>query len=64
MEIFSKILKNKLWWVWLSLLFVAVIYLASLSHLRLDLTKEKRFSLSSSTKRVLKELDEPVTIDV
>ncbi|MCW3081822.1 gliding motility-associated ABC transporter substrate-binding protein GldG [Segetibacter sp.] len=61
---FEKVLKNKWWWVWLSLLFVAVIYLASLSHFRIDLTKEKRFSLSNSTKRVLKELDEPVMIDI
>ncbi len=64
MSTFEKILKNKFWWLWLSLLFVFIIYLASLTHFRLDLTKEKRFSLSSSTKKVLKELDEPVRIDV
>lgn len=64
MNVFDRLLKNKLWWLWLALLFVAVIYLASLTHFRLDLTKEKRFSLSNSTKRVLTELDEPVTIDV
>jgi len=64
MNIFQKILKSKLWWLWLMLLFVAVIYLASLSHFRVDLTKEKRFSLSNSTKSVLGNLEEPVTIDV
>ncbi|MCW3113218.1 MAG: gldG [Segetibacter sp.] len=64
MKVFEKILKNKLWWLWLSLLFIAVIYLASLTHFRIDLTKEKRFSLSNSTKKVLKQLDEPVLIDV
>ncbi len=64
MNLTEKILKNKLWWLWLSLLFVAVVYLASLTHFRIDLTKEKRFSLSNSTKKVLKELDEPVTIDI
>ncbi len=64
MNVFEKILKNKFWWLSLSLLFVFIIYLASLTHFRLDLTKEKRFSLSSSTKKVLKELDEPVRIDV
>lgn len=64
MNVFEKILKNKFWWLSLSLFFVFIIYLASLTHFRLDLTKEKRFSLSSSTKKVLKELDEPVRIDV
>jgi ABC-2 type transport system permease protein len=64
MNVFEKILNNKFWWLWLSLIFIFIIYLASLTHFRLDLTKEKRFSLSSSTKKVLKELDEPVRIDV
>jgi hypothetical protein len=45
----EKLLKNKWWWMWLSLLFVAVIYVASLTHFRIDLTREKRFSLSNST---------------
>ncbi|HEX8460276.1 MAG TPA: gliding motility-associated ABC transporter substrate-binding protein GldG [Segetibacter sp.] len=64
MNVFDKILKNKLWWLWLSLLFILVIFIASLGHLRLDLTKEKRFSLSNSTKRVLGNLEEPIQIDV
>ena len=63
MNITQKILHHKLWWLWL-LLFVAVIFVASLSHYRLDLTKEKRFSLSPSTKKVLNELDTTVQIDV
>jgi ABC-2 type transport system permease protein len=61
---FEKILRNKFWWLWLSLLFLLVIYLASLTHVRFDLTKEKRFSLSSSTKQVLNRLEEPIRIDV
>jgi ABC-2 type transport system permease protein len=64
MKIFDKILKNKFWWFWIALLFMLVIYIASLTHFRLDLTKEKRFSLSESTKRVLGNLEEPVQIDV
>jgi len=64
MKVFDKILKNKLWWLWLALFFVFVIYMASLMHYRVDLTKEKRFSLSESTKRVLGNLEEPVQIDV
>lgn len=64
MNVFEKILRNRFWWLWLSLLFVLVIYIASLSHYRIDLTKEKRFSLSPSTKKVLKDLDGQVQIDV
>jgi gliding-associated putative ABC transporter substrate-binding component GldG len=64
MNVFEKLLRNKFWWIWLSLLFIIVIYVASLTHFRLDLTTEKRFSLTNSTKRVLKNLDEPVRIDV
>lgn len=64
MNVFEKILRNKYWWLWLSLLFVLVIYIASLTHTRIDLTKEKRFSLSPSTKKVLEGLDGQVQIDV
>ncbi len=64
MNIIGKILSNKLWWLWLALLFVAVIYLASLTHFRLDLTREKRFSLSAPTKKLLSNLDGEVQIDV
>ena len=64
MNLFEKILKNKFWWVSISVLFVLVIYIASLTHSRFDLTKEKRFSLSSSTKKVLEELDGQVQVDV
>ncbi|HEX8358353.1 MAG TPA: gliding motility-associated ABC transporter substrate-binding protein GldG [Segetibacter sp.] len=64
MKVLDKLLQNKLWWLWLAILFMLVIYVGSLIHYRLDLTKEKRFSLSNSTKRVLQNLDEQVYIDV
>jgi len=64
MNLFNKILRNKFWWLWLSLLFILIIYIASLTHFRVDLTREKRFTLSQSTERVLNELNEPVRIDV
>jgi ABC-2 type transport system permease protein len=64
MNVFDKILGNKLWWLWLALLFIMVIYIASLTHFRIDLTREKRFSLTESTKKVLQNLDQPVQIDV
>ncbi|HKG69579.1 MAG TPA: gliding motility-associated ABC transporter substrate-binding protein GldG [Segetibacter sp.] len=64
MNVFEKILTNKFWWLWLALLFVFITYIASLTHYRIDLTREKRFSLSQSTKQVLKGLGEQVRIEV
>jgi gliding-associated putative ABC transporter substrate-binding component GldG len=64
MRILDKILKSKLWWLWLSLLLVLVVYLASAMHRRIDLTKEKRFSLSPSTKKLLNNLDDQVYVEV
>ena len=51
----------------LVLLLIAVIimtYAGSFVHFRLDLTAEKRFTLSSSTRAMLRELDEPVRVTV
>ncbi len=64
MKVIDKVLNNKLWWLWLALVFILIIYTASLTHFRIDLTKEKRFSLSRSTKNVLRNLDDEVQIDV
>jgi len=48
----------------LLLLLASINYLASDFHLRLDLTKEKRYTLSKATRNLLKNLDEDVQIDV
>ena len=45
-------------------LFIAITYLISLAHYRLDLTSEKRYSLSNSTKTLLKNLDGKVEVEV
>ncbi len=39
-------------------------WLASQWHARLDLTAEKRYTISSSTRQLLESLDEPVTVTV
>jgi ABC-2 type transport system permease protein len=62
--VIHRILKNRFWWLWLVLLFAGITYLVSLAHYRLDLTKEKRYSLSESTKRLLRNLDGQVDIEV
>ncbi|MCY7421685.1 MAG: gliding motility-associated ABC transporter substrate-binding protein GldG [Chitinophagaceae bacterium] len=61
---FNKILNQKLWWLWLALLFMAITWLISLAHYRFDLTREKRYSLSQSTKNLLSNLDGKVEIEV
>lgn len=60
----KKLLASKYWWLSLLIVFVGVNYLATLVHFRLDLTREKRFTLSAPTKKLLRELKEPVTVTV
>ena len=50
--------------MWLALVFIATTWLISLAHYRLDLTKEKRYSLSNTTKTLLKNLDGKVEVEV
>lgn len=60
----DKLLTQKFWWLWLILALFAVVYIASIGRYRIDLTSEKRFSLSPSTIRLLDSLDEDVQVDV
>jgi ABC-2 type transport system permease protein len=60
----NRLLNNKFWWIGLIIAFALVIYLSSFVHYRADLTQEKRFSLSNSTKELLENLDSTVTIQV
>ncbi len=46
------------------LILVCLNILASYIHAGIDLTKEKRFTLSASTRKMLRHLEEPVVIDV
>lgn len=62
--IVNKIFASKLWWLLLLVILFAVNYLASTFHARFDLTKEKRYTLSNATKKLLKNLDDEVQIDV
>jgi ABC-2 type transport system permease protein len=60
----KNIFNNKLWFPIVLILLIAINWAASLFHARMDLTNENRFTLSNPTKKLLKKLDEPVTIDV
>lgn len=60
----DKILATKFWWLLLLLLVFVINFLADSFHTRVDLTKEKRYTLSPATVRLIKSLDDKITIDV
>ncbi|MDB5230980.1 MAG: gldG [Chitinophagaceae bacterium] len=60
----QKILQHKSWWLFLVIAFAGIAYVSSLFTYRIDLTKEKRFSLSNPTIDLLNNLDTPVTVHV
>ena len=55
---------NSWWLLLIGVFLVGLNWLASLYHTRVDLTAEKRFTLSGSTRKLLKNLDERVDITV
>jgi gliding-associated putative ABC transporter substrate-binding component GldG len=55
---------NKIWWLPLIILLILLNLLASWFHTRIDLTDEKRFTVSAPVKNLLRKLDTVVTIDV
>lgn len=60
----SKFLNSKAWLLIAIVLLLAINWLASLYHSRVDFTNEKRFTLSSATKKVLNKIDDVVQVDV
>ncbi len=64
MGVINKIWRSKGWFVITIAVLVAINWLASLYHTRIDLTNEKRFTLSAPTKKVLQKLDDVVQVDV
>jgi ABC-2 type transport system permease protein len=64
MSLFNKIWAGKLWLLITIIFLVAINWLASLYHARVDFTNEKRFTLSKPTKKILKNLDDNVVVDV
>lgn len=60
----KKLFASKYWWISLLIVLVGINYLASQFHFRADLTQEKRYTLSSPTKKMLRELGDQVTVTV
>ncbi|HWK04579.1 MAG TPA: gliding motility-associated ABC transporter substrate-binding protein GldG [Puia sp.] len=59
----QKLLSSKYGWLALIVLLVLVNLLASHLHYRLDLTREKRYTLSAPTKDLLSKLDDDIEVD-
>ena len=57
-------MKTKYWWVYLLAAVIAINYIASLVHYRIDLTSEKRYTLTRPTKNLLRNINDQVVIDV
>ncbi len=56
---------KKLWlFIIVILILVTVNFLAAIFHYRLDLTNEKRFTISSPVQKILKNLNDVVEIDI
>jgi gliding-associated putative ABC transporter substrate-binding component GldG len=60
----NKIMASKLWWLFLLIVLLGINYLASVVHTRVDLTQEKRYTLSPATKKLIKSLHDKVSITV
>ena len=60
----EKIFASKFWWLMLLVILFAVNFLASSFHARFDLTKEKRYTLSKTTKDLMRSLDDNIQVDV
>ena len=57
-------MSSKYGWLFLALLLLLVNLLTSPFHFRIDLTQEKRFTLSDATRQMLGHLDDEVNVDV
>ncbi|MFI5188415.1 MAG: gliding motility-associated ABC transporter substrate-binding protein GldG [Chitinophagales bacterium] len=60
----KKIVASKFWLFFILLILFGINFIASVFHSRFDLTKEKRYTLSKSTKDLLRNLDDQIRIDV
>ncbi|WP_447640192.1 MULTISPECIES: gliding motility-associated ABC transporter substrate-binding protein GldG [Chitinophagaceae] len=64
MVFFDKILKRKSWWFFILLLLVVLAFLTSLLHYKIDLTAEKRFTITQPSKELLSNTTDPIDIQI
>lgn len=63
-SLLNKIISSKLWWFILPGAAIGIYALSTITNTQLDLTAEKRYTLSQPTKDLLKKLDDKVEITV
>ncbi|HMR93510.1 MAG TPA: gliding motility-associated ABC transporter substrate-binding protein GldG [Chitinophagaceae bacterium] len=63
-QLTERIINTKYGWLLLLLLLAGINILASLFYTRIDLTEEKRYTLSKATRNLVRSLDDKVEIDV
>ena len=63
-SIINKIWNSKAWLLITTGALLLVNWLGSIYHTRIDLTNEKRFTLSTPTKKIIKQLDDQVIITI
>lgn len=61
---FDRIIRARYGWLAVLSVLLGMNLLSTLFHVRLDLTAEQRFTLSDATRRMIRELDEPIEITV
>lgn len=64
MRFVQKILHSKFWWIGIIVLLLLIVTASNEWFYKLDLTKEKRYTLSTSTKHMLGNLNEEVEVEV
>lgn len=60
----QSFISKKYWWVVLVIVLAVINIIAARVHKRFDLTAEKRYSLSTATKNLLRNLDDEVEVEV
>ena len=62
----SSLLKKtgRWWWIPVIIILLLINFFASQFHQRIDLTNEKRFTISSPVKKLLRNLDDVVHVDI
>ena len=60
----QKKIFNKLSWILLVLALVIINFLGSIIHTKIDLTKEKRYTINKATSNILQKLEDKVEVIV
>ncbi len=60
----QKLLNFKYYWLLFLGLFIVLVSITSYVHYRIDLTSEKRFSLNYATKKLLKDVEGDINVQV